>query len=197
MGGPDLYIDDLLTGSELSDEYLEAAIDELEYRKDKGISEAGVIDDENCTFPQLESLTLFNCPLREYGFLYFATMHNATLRNVEMHRVGFDATPFRVTVEGLAESCKRWLPNLTRLFLSKIDLCDAEGESWSREARDEAGSVYRWDKEEEEGGGGDVLVGYAWDLGKLVEGELGLGHERAQQWWHDETGRCSRTTCQR
>ena len=197
MDGPNLYIDDLLlSGSELSEEYLEAAIDELEDRKDKGISEAGVIDDDNCTFPQLESLTLFNCPLREYGFLYFAAMHKATLRDVEMHRVAFDATPYRVTVEGLAESCKTYLPSLRRLVLSKIDLCDMEDEDWNWEARDEAWSVYRWDKEEEEGGAGDVLVGYAWDLGKLVEGGLGLDRERSQEWCRGESGRCSRTTCQ-
>ena len=194
MGGPDVYIDDLLTGSELSDEYLETAIDELEYRKENGITEVGIIDDDKCTFPQLESLTLFNCPLREYGFLYLATMHSATLKNVEMIRVAFDASPYRVTVEGLAESCKGYLPNLTRLVLSKIDLCDVEGEDWNWEGRGEAGLVYRWDKEEEEGGGaGDGLVGlvgYAWDLGGLVEGELGLDRERC----HDEAGRCSRSS---
>ena len=67
MGGPGLYFDDLLIGSELSDGYLEAAMNELEDRKDEGISQAGVI--EKCTFPQLESLKLINCPLREYGLL--------------------------------------------------------------------------------------------------------------------------------
>ena len=109
-----------------------------------------------------------------------------------MHRVAFDATPYRVTVEGLAESCKEYLPKLTRLVLSKIDLCDIEDEGWNWK---EAASVYRWDKKEEEGGAGDVLVGYARDVGKFVEGELGLDQYRSQEWCEDETGRCSQTTC--
>lgn len=108
-------------------------------------------------------------------------MHEATLREVEMHRVVFDAFPIQVSVQGLVESCKSFLPNLTHLVLSKIDLYDTDPrETWNREAREEAreeaASVYRWDKEE--GGGGDGLVRYAWDLGELVEGEL--GYERDQ-----------------
>lgn len=197
MGGPNLYFDDLLSGIELSNEYLEAAIDELEDRKDQGISEASVID--HCTFPQLESLMLFNCPLREHGLLYLAAMHKDTLREVEMHRVVFDAITTQVSVQGLAEACRRSLPNLAHLVLSKIKLYDTEsrdpcnGET-GQEAREEAAAVYRWDKKE--GGGGDGLVRCAWDLGGLVEGVLlGFEGDRSQERCHNQSGRCYRTTC--
>ncbi|KAL9133470.1 MAG: hypothetical protein Q9175_005343, partial [Cornicularia normoerica] len=90
MGGPKLYIDDLLTGNELSEHRLEAAINELGYRRREGISEAGVIN--NCTFPQLESLTLIDCPLRGDGLLYLAAMHQQTLQTLELHRVVFNVS---------------------------------------------------------------------------------------------------------
>ena len=192
MGGPELYFDDLLTGTELSEDHLEAAIDEFGYRKQEGISEAGVIND--CTFPQLESLSLINCTLRDYGLLYLAAMHQTTLRDVEIHRVVFDATPLQVSVEGLARSCKMYLPNLTHLVLSKIDLYDTERDSWSCEATREAAAVHRWEKGE--GGGGDGLIRCAWDLGGIMDGELGPRNERSQEWYHDETGKWSRTSCQ-
>lgn len=193
MGGPSLYFDDLLTGTQLNEDRLEAAIDELECRKQEGISEAGVIDD--CTFPQLESLSLINCRSRDYGLLYLAAMHQTTLRDVEIHRVVFDATALQVSVERLARSCKMYVPNLTHLVLSKIDLYDTEREFWRWEAtREAAAAVYRWEKGE--GGGGDGLVRCAWDLGGIMEGELGPSYERSQEWYHDETGRWSRTLCQ-
>ena len=49
MGGPDLCFDDLLTGTEISEDPLEVAITELERRQEMGISEAGVIN--HCIFP--------------------------------------------------------------------------------------------------------------------------------------------------
>ena len=49
MAGPNLYFDDLLTGTEISEGPLEVAITELERRQEMGISEAGVIN--HCNFP--------------------------------------------------------------------------------------------------------------------------------------------------
>ena len=172
MGGPHLYFDNLLTGPELSVDRLEAATCELERRKHKGISEAGVIND--CTFPRLESLSLINCPLREEGLLYLAVMHQRTLRSIQLHRVVFDATPGQMPVKELAK-LRNYLPNLTHLVLSKIDLYDPDRGHFDLdlEMREEVASVYRWDKGD--GGGDDGLVRYAWDLGRIVEGELGPG----------------------
>ena len=91
---------------------------ELEYRKQEGMGEAGVIND--CTFPQLESLILINCPLREDRLFYIAAMHQETLRTLELHRLVFIGTPGPTSVENLADICKDFLPSLMHLALSKI-----------------------------------------------------------------------------
>ena len=122
MGGPDLYFEDLLTYNELSEGCFKATIGSLEYRKQKRISKAGVIKDR--TFPQLKSLVLIDCPLREDRLFYVAAMHQQTLRTLEIHKVVFNATPGQMSVEGLADICKDCLPNLTHLALSKKDLYD-------------------------------------------------------------------------
>lgn len=169
MGGPVLYMDDLLTGTELSEDRLETLIDELEYRKQEGTSEAGVIN--ACTSPHLGSLTLINCPLREDGLLYLSAMHQQTLQNLELHRAVFPGAPGQVAVTGVATKCIEYLPNLTHLALSKIGLYDPDGIFSDWNVGEEVAAVYRWAREE--GSGSEDLVRYAWDLGGMVEGELG------------------------
>lgn len=169
MDGPVLYMDDLLTGTELSEDRLQTPIDELEYRKQEGISEAGVIN--ACNFPRLESLTLINCALREDGLLYLFAMHQQTLQNLALHRVVFDAAPDQISPIGVAIKCNEYLPDSTHLALSKIDLYDPKSGFSDRNVREWVAAVYPRDKEE--GGGSDGLVRYAWDLGRMVEGEFG------------------------
>ena len=172
-GGPDLYFDDLLTGTSLREDHLQTAITaELESPKHEGIiREADTVVIQTRTFPHLESLTLINCPLRQDGLLYLAAMHRLTLRNVELRRVVFDADPGVASVKGLARSCKLHLPHLRHLVLWKIDLYCPEGDLAGSDAREDVASVYRWDRGE--GGGGDGLVRYAWDLERVVEAGVG------------------------
>lgn len=71
----------------------------------------------------------------------------------------------------MALKCNEYLPDSTRLALSKIDLYDPKSGFSDRNVREWVAAVYPRDKEE--GGGSDGLVRYAWDLGRMVEGEFG------------------------
>ena len=71
-------------------------------------------------FPQLKCFSVSGGSLRVNGLVAFATLHAPTLQEFELHRVTFDPSYCPESWSEIGSLCKRVLPNLTYLRLSKL-----------------------------------------------------------------------------
>ena len=120
-------------------------------------------------------MTLNNCPLRNEGLFYLAAMHQKTLKTLEFCRIILDRALYPMSVSKLADLCEKFLPDLTYLLLSKLNVYHPDGFQIHSSKEEEIYSFYRWAKRE--GGGGDGLARHAWDIERIVERESRPVHE--------------------
>ena len=71
-------------------------------------------------FPQLKCFSVSGGSLRVNGLVAFATLHAPTLQEFELNRVTFDPSYCPESWSEIGSLCKRVLPNLTYLRLSKL-----------------------------------------------------------------------------
>lgn len=75
--------------------------------------------EDNCFFPKLKSLELFDCTLRMHGLLKLAGKHQQSLSKLILNRVTF-APKYSRSWRDIADTCKSTLPGLTYLRLTKV-----------------------------------------------------------------------------
>ena len=75
---------------------------------------------DDCFFPRLKSLELFNCALRIQGLLGIAKRHQQTLRRLTLSRITLCPNSSAQNWCQVAEMCKDAAPSLTYLHLTQI-----------------------------------------------------------------------------
>lgn len=75
--------------------------------------------EDDCFFPKLKSLELFDCTLRMHGLLKLAEEHQQSLSKLTLTRVTF-APKYSRSWRDIADICKGALPGLTYLRLTKV-----------------------------------------------------------------------------